>query len=95
MKKKEKIDVGTPEAKEMLLNFVKSIQIIDDNIKVQIANRKNTLDLAKDAGFTKTMINKAITEIRKELDADEAKVSEEEIYYTLIKESNVIQSVKV
>lgn len=92
---KEKVDVGTPEGKELLLNYVKRIQSVDNNIKEFNEEKKDILDEAKSHGFDKSMITKTITAIRKEQDTDTAKAMEEDMYYTLIKESCLVQSVKI
>ena len=93
--KVEQVDMSTPEAKKLLLQFVQSIQEKDNFIKDMKQQRKDVLEEAKSQGFDKTLINKTITAIRKALDTDDVKEMEQEMYYDIIKESNIVNSVKV
>lgn len=92
--KVRKIDVGTPEGKQLLLQLVESIQRVDNNLKMLKDERADILNRAKEEGFNKSMINKAIKQIRDEQDSNNVQDMEKETYYTILKESNIISSVK-
>lgn len=93
-KQAKKIDVGTPEGKQLLLQLVQSIQRVDNNLKMLKDERADILNRAKEEGFNKSMINKAIKQIREEQETNNVKDMEKEIYYTILKEANIISSVK-
>lgn len=94
MAKENKLDVNTPEGKQLLLQLVESIQRVDNNLKILKEERADILSRAKSEGFDKSMINKVITQIRKEQEANNVAKMEEEVYYDIIRESNIIHSVK-
>lgn len=92
MKKENKLDVRTPEGKELLLQFVGSIQRVDNQIKLLQQERKDILNRCKEEGFNKSMINKSIKEIRGEQGKkNQVQEMESDIYYSLIKESGIVQ----
>lgn len=91
-KRENVIDVRTPEGKELLLQFVGSVQRVDNQIKLLQQERKDILNRTKEEGFNKSMITKAIKEIRGEQSKkDNVQEMESDIYYTLIKESGIVQ----
>lgn len=71
-----------------------NIQRVDNNLKMLKDERADILNRAKEEGFNKTMINKAIKQIRDEQDSNNVQDMEKETYYTILKESNIISSVK-
>ena len=96
MKKEKvrKVDVGTPEGKQLLLQLVQSIQRVDNNLKMLKDERADILNRAKEEGFNKSMITKAIKQIREEQETNNVKDMEKETYYIILKEANIISSVK-
>lgn len=90
---KETIDPGTPEGKEMLLQYVEAIQKVDKQTAELKGHRKDILNRAKQVGFNKTLINKTINEIRKQQKKTKVQDAEEETYYTVIKEAGLVEPV--
>lgn len=92
---KEIKNINTNEAKEILVEQVKRIQSIDTQVYELKEDRKDILNQLKDEGFNHSMINKAISDIRKSLETDEAKKDEQGFYTELIEETHIVKSVKI
>lgn len=92
--KENTVDINTPEGKELLLQFATSIQRIDKQKQLLTDERNDILKRAKEEGFDRVMINKVIKEIREEQGSDRVKDMEKETYYTILKESGIISTVK-
>ena len=88
------MSTDTNEAKELLKEYLQKIQFIDTEIARLKEDRKVILDDAKSDGIDKAKLNKAISEVRRELDKKPAELSEEEMYVALVKELDIIKSVK-
>ena len=91
--KKEQVDLNNQETKQLLLDYVGSIQKLDNAISQLRDERKDTLKRANDLGFNKKLINKVISDIRKKQKADPLELSEEEIYEIIISESGIVEVV--
>lgn len=94
MSKENAVDINTPEGKELLLQFVTSVQRIDKQKKLLQDERNDILTRAKDEGFDKVLINKVIREIRVEQEKSQVQEMEEETYYSIIKNAGIVSSVK-
>jgi len=92
-KKEEKVNLNLSEAKELLLQYVGSIQRIDNQLAILKQERADVFTTAKDEGFNKKLINQVISDIRKEMKADELELSEKDIYEEIIRRSCLVQLV--
>jgi uncharacterized protein (UPF0335 family) len=90
MQKEQTINLNEDEAKKLLLEYVNSIQKVDNAIASLKEQRKDIFNSAKSNGFNKKIVNQVITKIRKELKQDETEMSEEEIYEEIIKQSGIV-----
>ena len=87
---KETADLNNQDSRQLLLDYVSSIQKVDNAIATLREERQDILKRAHDMGFNKKLINQVISGIRKELKADPLEMSEEEIYEDIIKQSNIV-----
>ena len=95
MSKKEKIipvDTNTTEGKEMLLNAVKTVQTLDNQIKMLQNQKTDFLKDQKANGLNTTVITKEISKLREsmKLAQDPSKQSDSDIYGDIIAESGIV-----
>lgn len=96
MAKKEKkvADLNNGDTKELLLSFIQSMQKVEKNIKMLSEEKSDIVKEMKDTGFNTKLINQVIRDIRKQLEATPSEKSEKELYFDILAEANIIQTIK-
>lgn len=83
-KEKKVADLNNSDTKEMLTQYIQSLQKVERNIK-QLNEEK--LDIQKemrDEGFSTKIINQVISDIRKQLKATPSELAEKEVYFDVL-----------
>jgi len=94
MGKENKLDIGTPEARELIKRYAESAQRLDNQIK-QLQNEKtDTFKRAKEDGLSSSILRKVISEIRKEQEKSPDVVFEEDVYFEILNNAGIVQSLK-
>lgn len=78
------MDENHTEAREMLSQFVKSIQTLDNQITELKDQKKDIFTRVKDEGFNVKALRSAISHLRKEQKSKEIDLSDEEMYLEII-----------
>lgn len=93
-KEKKVADLGDESTKQMLINFISSIQTVEKNIKMLNEEKSDIVKAMKEEGFNAKLINQVIKEIRKQLEASPIEQAEKEVYFDLLAQANVIETLK-
>jgi uncharacterized protein (UPF0335 family) len=93
-KKENKLDISTPEARELIKRYAESAQRLDNQIKQLQDEKTDVFKQAKDEGLSSTILRKVISEIRKEQEKTPDVVFEEDVYFEILNNAGIIQSLK-
>lgn len=92
-KKEQKVaDLNSSETKELLVEFVESLQKVEKNIQTLTEEKNDIIKEMKDEGFNTKLIKQTIRDIRTALKASPSEEAEKEVYADVL--SGVVETIK-
>jgi len=93
-KEKKVADLNNSDTKELLISFIQSMQKVEKNIKTLSEEKSDIIKEMKDEGFNTKCINQVIRDIRKQLEATPSEESEKEMYFDLLADAGIVETIK-
>jgi uncharacterized protein (UPF0335 family) len=83
-KEKKVADLNNSDTKEMLTQYIQSLQKVERNIKQLNEEKSDIQKEMRDEGFSTKIINQVISDIRKQLKATPSELAEKEVYFDVL-----------
>lgn len=90
-KEKKVADLNNSDTKEILRQYIESMQKVEKNIKILGEEKSDIQKEMRDEGFSTKIINQVISDIRKQLKATPSELAEKEVYFDVL--ANTVENI--